>query len=95
MTCATGEDVTISPRMFIRPLLFYHVCYTPRRKGVQRGIPDRLNSLDIKPLTEVISKTSFSLKLFLPLDKAIASRAVFVIVSGSDGRAGGNAFRAS
>ena len=32
---------------------------------------------------------------FLPLDEAIASRAVFVIVSGSDGRADGNAFGAS
>ena len=31
----------------------------------------------------------FGLSLtFLPLDEAIASRAVFVIVSGSDGRAG-------
>ena len=33
--------------------------------------------------------------LFLPLDEAIASRAVFVIVSGSDGRTDGNAFGAS
>ena len=32
---------------------------------------------------------------FLPLDEAIASRAVFVIVSGSDGQAGGNAFGTS
>ena len=32
---------------------------------------------------------------FLPLDQAIASKRVFVIVSGSDGRAGGNAFGAS
>ena len=32
---------------------------------------------------------------FLPLDEAIASRAVFVIVSGSDGRTDGNAFGAS
>ena len=30
-------------------------------------------------------------KPFLPLDEAIASRAVFVIVSGSDGRADGRA----
>ena len=29
---------------------------------------------------------------FLPLDKAIASRVVFVIVLGSDGRTDGNAF---
>ena len=32
---------------------------------------------------------------FLPLDEAIASRAIFVIVSESDGRADGNAFGAS
>ena len=32
---------------------------------------------------------------FLPLDEAIASRAVLVIVSGSDGRADENAFGAS
>ena len=32
---------------------------------------------------------------FLPLDEAVATRAVFVIVSGSDGRTGGNAFGAS
>ena len=32
---------------------------------------------------------------FLPLDEAIASRAVFVMVSGLDGRAGGNAFGTS
>ena len=31
---------------------------------------------------------------FLPLDEAIVSRVVFVIVSGSDGRAGGNGFGA-
>ena len=31
----------------------------------------------------------------LPLDEAVASRAVFVIVSGSDVRAGANAFGAS
>ena len=31
---------------------------------------------------------------FFPLDEAIASRAVFVIVSWSDGRADGNAFGA-
>ena len=39
------------------------------------------------------------LHILLPLDEAIASKAVFVIVSGSDGRAGGraggNAFGAS
>ena len=29
--------------------------------------------------------------VFLPLDEAIASRRVFVIVSGSNGRVGGNA----
>ena len=44
----------------------------------------------------VIISTLF---LLLPLDEALASRAVFVIVSGSDGRAGGrtdgNAFGAS
>ena len=33
--------------------------------------------------------------IFLPLDEAVASRAIFVIVSGLDGRAGGNAFGAS
>ena len=32
---------------------------------------------------------------FLQVDQAVASRAVFVIVSGSDGRADGNAFAAS
>ena len=32
---------------------------------------------------------------FLPLDEAIASRTVFVIVSGSDGREDGNALEAS
>ena len=32
---------------------------------------------------------------FLPLDEAIASRALFVIVSGSDGRTDANAFGAS
>ena len=32
---------------------------------------------------------------FLPLDEAIASRAVFVIVSGSDERTDGNAVGAS
>ena len=31
----------------------------------------------------------------LPLVEAIASRAVLVIISGSDGRAGGNAFGAA
>ena len=32
---------------------------------------------------------------FLPIDEAVASEAVIFIVSGSDGRAGGNAFGAS
>ena len=33
--------------------------------------------------------------VLLPLDEAIAYRAVFVIVSGSDGRADGKAFEAA
>ena len=37
----------------------------------------------------------FRIGSFLPLDEAVASRAVFAIVSGSDGRAAGNAFGAS
>ena len=32
---------------------------------------------------------------FLPLDEAATSRVVFVIISGSDGRAGANAFGAN
>ena len=35
------------------------------------------------------------LYLFLQLDEVVASRAVFVIIYGSDGPAGGNAFEAS
>ena len=31
--------------------------------------------------------------IFLPLDEVVASRAIFVIVSGSDGRTGGRAGR--
>ena len=34
-------------------------------------------------------------EIFLPLDEAVASRMVFVIVSKSDGRTGGHAFGAS
>ena len=36
--------------------------------------------------------TVLEIDVFLPLDEAIASRALFVVVSGSDGRVGGNAF---
>ena len=39
--------------------------------------------------THFVSQPEFP--SYLPLDEAVASRAVFVIVSGSDGRTGGRA----
>ena len=46
--------------------------------------------LHISNLENIVALAHFADKeLFLPLDKAIASRAVFVIVSGSDGQTGG------
>ena len=60
-------------------------------------------ALNIDHFSFVLLLGSFTIKLktvhsddmLLPLYEAIASRAVFVIVSGSDGRTGGNAFGAS
>ena len=43
------------------------------------------------PLNRDFASVFFHCFKFLPLDEAIASRAIFVIVSGSDGRADGEA----
>ena len=54
---------------------------------------------DLSSLTGVIPASTLHFVVvflsILPLDEAIASRAVFVIVSGSDGRTDGKAFGAS
>ena len=62
------------------------------RHAKSRGLlPDYRIKFVCHFLTEVDLRSDNS----LPLDEVIASRVVLVIVSGSDGRVGGNAFVAS
>ena len=75
----------------------YSIICSSRPEEALDVISDRFIRQLIVDETEISIGTAFS--TFLPLGEAIASREVFVIVSGSDGRAdgqpSGNAFGAS
>ena len=54
----------------------------------------QVKRLDHNTVLHIRMNKNITIQL-LPLDEAVASRAVFVIISGSDGQVDGNAFAAS
>ena len=69
-----------------------------RRCGNRRKCQPRVPQFKDDPilsLSGVSKRCRLQLTWFLPLDEAIVTRVVYVIVSGPDGRADGNAFEAS
>ena len=64
-------------------------------RHLQLGLTSFPFTVRVSSLTWVFTASSANVQSFLPLDEAAVSRAVFVIISRSDGRAGRNALGSS